>query len=631
MIAYFLKLYPNELLYSWFARYHDHSGNQSPKHTMKDLFGTTNMVAVLDLPSNLVKVHEEIGHFNPPSFNTLIENHTLYKYYTFFQPDSFEKKAMEYIQSGGKPGAIHMFLGIVASTVKGWRYIRFCPKCFEEDQIKYGEPYWHTFHQLPKVHYCYIHHEPLLDSNIESRNPQKHQFISAGNLVSNKPQVRATYFTKAEEHLINLSKETIKLMKLNFVMDTNDLQQVYKYLLQIKGYANHRGRINQQYLCEQFKVHYGEQFLSLVDCNFDNNADTSWIRSMTRKHRKAFHPVQHLVMLNFLGVSIEQLPKLVGKQYYPFGESPYYCLNPAANHFKERVVTDLKITNCTDTRKPVGTFSCKCGFIYSRKGPDKNEVDQFKIGRIKQFGHVWERRLKELYIEGKSLYRIAKELQCDSSTVKKYVQVELLAVTKSASSSKNLVELKEIEWLTLLKNNPNRTVTELRKLTPALYAWHYRNNKEWLKDHSPKGIKKELLNQRVDWGKRDLEILVRVKEVARKLYAIEKPVFVNKSRVGKEIGQLSLLEKLLDKMPKTKGFLEAHLETREEYQIRRIKWACKVIYKSNDEQVIEWKVRRLAGLRSNAGNKVEVALKHEMMQYQQGGGFFEVKTMDIRK
>ncbi|EMA6344099.1 TnsD family transposase [Bacillus cytotoxicus] len=631
MIAYFPKLYPNELLYSWFARYHDHSGNQSPKHTMKDLFGTTNMVAVLDLPSNLVKVHKEIEHFNLPSFNTLIENHTLYKYYTFFQPDNIQNKALEYIQNGGKPGAVHMFLGLVASTIKGWQYIRFCPKCFEEDQIKYGETYWHTLHQLPKVYYCYRHHDPLLDSNIKSRNPPKHQFISAEKLDSDKPQVRAVYSDKTAEHLINLSKESIKLMKLDFVMDTNDLQQVYKYLLQINGYANHIGRINQQYLCKQFKLYYGEQFLSLVNCNFDIDADTSWIRSIARKHRKTFHPVQHLVMLNFLGVSIEQLPKLVGKQYHPFGESPYYCLNPAAEHFKERVVTNLKITNCTDTRKPVGTFSCECGFIYSRKGPDENEVDQFKIGRIKQFGHVWERRLKELYTEGKSLYRIAKELQCDISTVKKYVQVEPLEIIKPASSSKNLVELKEIEWLTLLKNNPNLTVTELRKLTPALYAWHYRNNKEWLKEHSPKGIKKELLNQRVDWGKRDSEILVMVKKAVQKLYAIEKPVFVNKSRVGKEIGQLSLLEKLLDKMPETKRFLEIHLETREEYQIRRIKWACKVIYKSSDEQVMEWKVRRLAGLRSNAGDKVEVALKYEVARYRQGGDFFEAKAMDIRK
>lgn len=39
MLSYFPNLYPDELLYSWFARYHDHSGNTSSKQTMKELFG----------------------------------------------------------------------------------------------------------------------------------------------------------------------------------------------------------------------------------------------------------------------------------------------------------------------------------------------------------------------------------------------------------------------------------------------------------------------------------------------------------------------------------------------------------------------------------------------------------------
>lgn len=93
-------------------------------------------------------------------------------------------------------------------------------------------------------------------------------------------------------------------------------------------------------------------------------------------------------------------------------------------------------------------------------------------------------------------------------------------------------------------------------------------------------------NNRVDWEKRDLEILHLVKKAVKDLYAIEKPIYVNKSRVVKEIGQLSSLEKQLDKLPKTKTYLSKHLETREQFQIRRIKWACNKLYMedSNNKQ-----------------------------------------------
>jgi hypothetical protein len=59
--------------------------------------------------------------------------------------------------------------------------------------------------------------------------------------------------------------------------------------------------------------------------------------------------------------------------------------------------------------------------------------------------------------------------------------------------------------------HPVKSVTQLRKIAPALYAWHYRNNKKWLKGHSPKQGTKPVTSGRVDWTKRDDEILLQVK------------------------------------------------------------------------------------------------------------------------
>ncbi|MFS3930875.1 TnsD family transposase [Priestia flexa] len=629
MLSYFPNLYPDELLYSWFARYHDHSGNTSSKQTMKELFGNMSSAAVVDFPNNLEAFYQNIAHFNPPEINDVITNHSMYSYYVAFQSESMKSRAINYINNGGKPGAIHMFLGIAASTIKNWHYLRFCPSCVQKDREQYGEAYWHLSHQLPKVFYYHLHQELLHDSNIEFRNPHKHEFISAEKAELSPPHLITVFSPKLGQQLKKFSDESINLIRYTDNTQIQDFTQIYKYLMQVNGYANHFGKVHQQYFTQQFKKYYGEEFLKLVDCNFDEYSDTTWLRNIVRKHRKAFHPVQHLLLLQFLNVSFKDLENYIGKKYEPFGQAPYYCLNTAADHYKKRVIPKVAITTCADTRKPVGTFSCDCGFVYSRRGPDIDKADAFKVGRIKNFGSMWQAKLMQLATSDSSPYRIAQVLKCDYATVKKY-----MSILKGKSS--NIDELpidlciqKEAEWLKLIEAYSEFTVTQLRAINPALYAWHYRNNRNWLKENHPRTSMKVTVNKRVNWEKRDLEILDLVKRAIQKLYAIEKPVYVNKSRVAKEIGQLSLLEKLVDKLPKTKGYLNKHLETREQFQIRRIKWACRKLYMENESNIVAWKVRRLAGLREKLSNVVETALENEIRLYQQGEMQSEIKAMDF--
>lgn len=449
---------------------------------MKELFGNMSSVAVVDFPNNLEIFYKNIAHFNPPKITELVTNHTMYSYYTAFQSEMMKSRAINYINNGGKPGAIHMFLGIAASTIKNWHYLRFCPSCLQQDRDKYGEAYWHRSHQLPKVFYCYLHQELLHDSTIEFRNPHKHEFVSAEK-AELLPHLVTVFSPKLEQRLKKLSDESIKLIHYTENTQTRiqDFTQIYKYLLQVNGYATHFGKVHQQYFTQQLKKYYGEEFLTLVDCNFDEHSDTSWIRSIVRKHRKAFHPVQHLLLLHFLNVSFKDLENYIGKKYEPFGQAPYYCLNPAAEHYKQRVVTKVVITTCTETRNPVGTFSCDCGFVYSRCGPDIDKADAFKVGRIKIFGPVWQAKLIRLATSGLSYYRIAQVLECDYATVKKYLEIKKVEKSSNNNSDTDTKLKNEEEWLAILRQNPELSITRLRELVPALYAWLYRYNREWLK------------------------------------------------------------------------------------------------------------------------------------------------------
>lgn len=79
-----------------------------------------------------------------------------------------------------------------------------------------------------------------------------------------------------------------------------------------------------------------------------------------------------------------------------------------------------------------------------------------------------------------------------------------------------MVVIKEInaetnrnEWLSLLKNNPDKGKKELHKINTALFTWLYKNDREWFNNNSPdkKGVNK--LYNRVDWNIRDKDILPR--------------------------------------------------------------------------------------------------------------------------
>ncbi|MCM3325009.1 TnsD family transposase [Cytobacillus kochii] len=628
MLAYFPTLYEDELLYSWFARYHVHSANVSPKQTMKHLFGTNSAVAVPDLPTQLEQVYNRIRHFSIQSLDSLIWNHTLFLYYTAFQPKSLREKVYQAMVKGNEPGAIHTMTGIAASVVKEWTFFRFCPTCLQEDIQNKGEPYWHVSHQLPGVITCLKHGDYLCDSTVRFRNTEKHEFVAATEENCPRLCLQSSYTEKTKGFLKMIASQSQKLISSDFLFTFQDIQKAYRYLLIRKGFSNINGKVDQRKLVEQFQLFYGEELLSEVQSSVSYENPYCWLKNITRKHRKSFHPVRHILFIHFLGESVETFYKFASKEYQPFGEAPYYCLNPAVTHFNERVISDMRISLCTDTRRPVATFSCSCGFIYSRRGPDQVEEDQFKIGRIKQFGHVWESKLNQLvHIEKKSWYAAAKELQCDIGTVKKYTtELKSSDVTISKELTKEIAIAKQKEWLDLLQAHPEKSVTEIRKIAPALYAWHYRNNREWLKNHSPRQETKAVISNRVDWKERDKEILHQVKQVISKLYAIGIPVYVNKSRVGKEIGQLSLIEKHLDKLPMTKKYIEEHIESREQFQIRRIKWACRALAVKGEE-IMEWKVRRLAGIRDDVEEQVKIALEKEILNYKVGDQDTENKTM----
>jgi hypothetical protein len=148
-------------------------------------------------------------------------------------------------------------------------------------------------------------------------------------------------------------------------------------------------------------------------------------------------------------------------------------------------------------------------------------------------------------------------------------------------------------------------------MSPATYAWLYKKDREWLNQNSPTLRVPVSCNNRVDWHERDKLVLAQVQDVVQLLLKAEVPIRVTLGRIGKTLDLQALLEKHIDKMPLTKVYLESVIESIEDYQIRRIKWAIAKL-EEQGEEVKPWKVIRIAGLREDYSQKVKAALEHEM-------------------
>lgn len=552
--------YPDELLYSVIARYHIRSNNTSPKWTLREVFGTDNVIPTIDLPSHL----DALSRRNVIQImaDEWIRKYTFYSYYAPFLPDSRATRVKALMRSMDGSG-IHALVGITASTIDRTDRLWYCPSCYEQDIQRYGEPYWHRVHQLPGVYLCPHHRRVLhkLTSPLSDRHGlnvlpiSRHMFRSIA-VIEDLPD-------KLNDRLSDIAEDIHLLVQLDNQPALYDLRPAILPRLAEKGYVTVSSRIRQQKLCEQLVLFYGRELLDLIDSD-PSDSRYSWLEQSTRTARRSIHPLRQLLLIRFLYGSFREFLDRTDGTTAPFGNAPWPCLNKAAEHYKELVVMQCDITRCSDTGRFVGTFACSCGFSYSRRGPDGSEEDKYCRGRIKSFGPIWSDKLKQCMQEGMSYRSTAERLGVDTNTVIKYANGKLPE-----------------------RSGPLKQ-KHAKKATAAPSSINIRK--------SPR--------IRVDWEKRDLELSWLVEQVCKAILGESnaKPVRITITLLGKRVGKLSWLEKYQHKLPVTMSILTSYVESVSQFQIRRVRWAAERL--SGEWPIKRWKLEKLAGLRPDYSQEV---------------------------
>src|SRR5690606_11553285 len=164
----------------------------------------------------------------------------------------------------------------------------------------------------------------------------------------------------------------------------------------------------------------------------------------------------------------------------PFGQPNWPCQNIVCDYYNVLIIEKVSISLCEKTKKPIGTFKCpKCGFSYTRRGPDKNEEDKFRRTRVKSYGSLWKMKLREYSKLNLGLRELSRKMGADPNTIKRFLNNEKDSNLNIEHRIHSVKDDRQ-SWLSLQRKYPQKSIKQLREAEKALYMRLYRNDREWL-------------------------------------------------------------------------------------------------------------------------------------------------------
>lgn len=396
MLPYFPPAYPDELLYSLLARFHRHVGEISPKRTLDVLFGNRLVRAGVLLQGHLQALSARLPAQRELTPGRLLADFTLSPYLTAFQPEELRLTVRDALFLGHGEW-VTVRLGLAASRVQVATALRYCPACRSEMLSLLGELYWRRDHQLPGVTVCPEHGVRLRDSIVCPGTIGQHSFIAADE--KNCPEVSPD--TQDGTSIAwTVAKRCAQLLRSPLTpMSLREWGKHYHHELRQRGFGKGDDRIDQRRLNRDFAAWSGEPEMS------DNE---TWLAAMARKHRKAFHPRQHVLLNLFLDAHAPVAEDA------PFGLGPWPCRNPLAEHYGQPVVQLVETHG--EGGKLIGQFSCSCGYVFSIAAVPGSKP------RIFDLGPLFRQRLRQLVAEGAGLRASARVLGVDPGTVRRHAE-----------------------------------------------------------------------------------------------------------------------------------------------------------------------------------------------------------------
>lgn len=235
MIKFLAPIYPDESVYSYLCRLYVHSGYVWHRGFANEVFSRWgevpeyNFINVLN--ADFIKT---LVDYIP--YEKLLLEHTLFAYYARFLPKERRKAAYEYAMKN-EP-FIYKYLPI--PNDKKDYYLRYCPKCVEEDRRRYGEYYFHIQHLIPSVHVCPFHNCELFDTAIQNTKQRNAILMPLEQIITENGIVQTAEY-EADNINIRVAEYINHLLHQPFNLGTDVLVGDYLTVKLKESYVSPRG------------------------------------------------------------------------------------------------------------------------------------------------------------------------------------------------------------------------------------------------------------------------------------------------------------------------------------------------------------------------------------------------------
>lgn len=393
MLNFFPIIFQDELLVSIFSRYKNICGMRSRQAFEKDLFDRLEGRKSVWLPQNLSALVANLPPNSKITVEELIQNHTMYPYYTAFLSNEKSKLIFDCMtRKSGK--AIESMVGLGGSKVKPNNVLRYCPLCFQDD-MRNGESCWRRLPQIPGALYCPTHEVLYKDSNVlitESRNA----YICADEDVCDSELAEDVYPTNFKElNLRYMENASYLLFHNQNRLDLSFIIQFYIDRLREKQLASNSGSLYIERLVEAFMQYYPSDYLELMQSEVNLEQKANWLRLFVRSNNKNRSPLRHLLFLQFLNVDVQTLfntDNVTGKRSITINRSPLFSIEERRKAWLKLIEENPKANRSQLKEIGKGLHT----WIYTHDWNWYNEVTPKVEKRKKRTATVdWEKRDKE--------------------------------------------------------------------------------------------------------------------------------------------------------------------------------------------------------------------------------------------
>lgn len=590
--GFFPTPYPDECYYSILCRYFVHSGSTSNRVTISELFGNKkSLLGSLFFPVRM----DCVEHWVPPESgitrSIIAEKHTMYPY-IFLTCNSDFRERMKCVIDGGKNESNIYTSGIIKIGRLLPEFLRYCPVCSYEDEVKYGEAYWHRTHQLPGMLYCMKHYVGLIESNVSHKKMRGTFHAASESVFLTQPDPGLQDDLAPFKNIfLKIGRESEWLLNHGMEIDSQyNVNEKYRWLLREKGIASTQGAVDYGALVTSFNTYWGKEFLDIL---YEKSNDTKeWILYHNKLRISHFKPLHHILLMCFLKGSVKGF---LDSTYFinPFGNGPWPCKNPVCQqHMVEN--TEVRYLN----GKATGYFYCShCGMTY--KSIKRREKDVSEV--IVEYGALWEQNLKYyLGVKKLTVSEVAEILDCKIHVIqyrKKKMGLNTNAYSKVPRQHEGYSGAEEYhkdQVLKLCAQKITITPNYLKIHYPNTYAYLVKCDFGWLKEHMSYAKDLEC------WHEEDLILLKKVQDAMEHIEKGERKRHITRAYIAQIAGVSMLILNTVQRRPLTKAYVDQVIESRETWLRRRIIQLCTDRKQSGFATTSFANVKRELSLKPNA-------------------------------